>query len=67
MEAAVEGASFVLFHGKAINSNRAADAVFRLVWARHQENLPDVGTWYNVYPKGAQNVEYCPLEHIFGQ
>ncbi len=66
MSAADEGESSVLFTGRALNATRALDAVFALQWARHRNGAQDVGTLYYVYPKGANNVEFCPIYLIFG-
>ena len=64
MNLAEEKSSALLFTGSAANAGRAHDAVLR---ARHDANMRDIGTFYYVYPKGAQNVEFVPLRAIFGQ
>jgi hypothetical protein len=66
MNAAEDGESCSLFTGRALAATAALDAVFGLHWARHQNGIEDVGKLYYVFPKGANNVEFCPIHHIFG-
>ena len=66
MVAAEEGESTALFTGAIGNAMLALDAIFALDWVRHDPTMDDVGVLYLVSPKGANNVEYSPLRHIFG-
>ena len=61
MQAAEEGENAQLFTGNAISAVRALDAVFHLQWVHHNVAMPDVGRFFYVFPKGAQNVEFVPI------
>ena len=65
MSAADEGDSDALFNGNNQQCFRAHLAVHNLNWARRQNGLEDVGTFYFVFPKGTKDVEYVKDAVIF--
>ena len=65
MEAADDGESTEFFTGRAAQALAAQDAVHALQWTHHQDQVPDIGEFYFVYPKGANNVEFAQSKLMF--
>ncbi len=65
MVPANDGNEEALYTGKNARAIAGQDAVFHLGWVQHQEGLPDVGSFYFVFPKGANNVEFHLSAHVF--
>lgn len=62
-----DAASNALFTGRPVASMAAQDAVNALVWTRHRAGVPDVGEFFFVFPRGANNVEFVLSAHMFNR
>jgi hypothetical protein len=65
MQAADEGKSSEFFTGRLAKGLAAQDALRGIGWIHHQPQMPDAGTFYFVFPRGAKNVEFVASRLVF--